>query len=71
MAADREQIMEANTVANLSEYIQLCSETILEFPRIDGDRELDIIINHAQRYGKCLFQVAGDNLIRIYPVEEE
>lgn len=53
---------------NLTEYRQAHSDTILDFPRIDGNIELDMILNHARRYGRTLFTVAGDELIRIYPV---
>jgi hypothetical protein len=46
-------------------------ETVLEFPRIDGNTELDEILNHAKRWGKCLFRVAGEEETRVYPIEGE
>lgn len=47
------------------------ADTILDFPRIDGDVELDMILRHAARWGRCLFTVAGDELVRVYPVQGE
>lgn len=55
----------------LQDYIEAKASEILEFPRIDGDTELDQILKHARRYGRCLFQVAGDPEVRVYPIEGE
>lgn len=50
---------------------QANAEVILEFPRIDGNVELDQIIRHYNLYGRCLFRVGGEEQVRIYPVEGE
>ena len=52
----------------INEYTQAKQEEIIIFDSI-ADRELDIILQRAELYGKCLFRVR-DDLIRIYPVEE-
>lgn len=56
---------------SLEEHRQANADVILNFPMILGDVELDQIIRHYERYGRCLFTVAGDETVRIYPVEGE
>ena len=56
---------------SLETYREAKASEILSFPRIDGDVELDKILRHARKYGRCLFSIAGEELIRIYPVEGE
>lgn len=36
-----------------------------------GDAELDRVIDHARRFGRCLFRVAGGNIITLTLHDED